>query len=51
MDITGARWTTAGAEAMIQICALHKSGDWREYCGFHFHREHLRSYPEVKMVA
>lgn len=47
MDITGARWTTAGAEAMIKIRALQKSGDWEEYCGFHFHQEHMRSYPKA----
>lgn len=47
MDITGARWTTTGAEAMIKIRALQKSGDWEEYCDHHFLQEHLRSYPKA----
>ncbi len=51
MDITGARWTTEGAEAMLEIRALMKSGDWEEYCRFHFRKEHDRCYPAVKKVA
>jgi hypothetical protein len=51
MDITGARWTTQGAEAMLQVRALMKSGDWDEYCRFHFHKEHARTYPPIKKAA
>lgn len=51
MDITGARWTTQGAEAMIRVRALMKSGDWDEYCRFHFRKEHDRTYPVVQKVA
>lgn len=51
MDLTGARWTVTTAEAMIQLRALQKSGDWDEYCRFHFQKEHLRTYAEAKMAA
>lgn len=49
MDITGARWTTEGAEAILRIRALLKSGDWEEYCTFHFQEEHNRVYPPAKV--
>lgn len=51
MDISGARWTTEGAEAMLEIRALMKSGDWEEYCRFHFSKEHGRCYPTLEKVA
>ncbi len=51
MDITGARWTTRGAEAMLKVRALMKSGDWDEYCRFHFRKEHDRTHPPVKRAA
>lgn len=51
MDLTGARWTVTTAEAVIKIRALQKSGDWDEYCRFHFHKEHQRTYAEVKKAA
>lgn len=51
MDLTGARWTTEGVEAVLKIRALTKSGDWEEYCRFHFRKEHDRTYPTVKAAA
>lgn len=51
MDLTGARWALAGAEAMLRIRAVMKSGDWEEYCRFHFRKEHDRTYPPIKKVA
>jgi hypothetical protein len=35
MDITGARWTVAGAEAVLRLRALRASGDFEEYWAFH----------------
>ena len=35
MDITGARWTVAGAEAVLRLRALRASGDFDEYWAFH----------------
>ena len=31
MDITGARWTMRGAEAVLPLGSLYISGDWDEY--------------------
>jgi hypothetical protein len=48
MDITGARWSLAGAEAVLRLRALRSSGDLDEYWAFHerqeFARNHLARY-------
>ncbi len=31
MDVTGARWSLAGAEAVLHLRALRSSGDFDEY--------------------
>ncbi|NRB08112.1 MAG: ISKra4 family transposase, partial [Richelia sp.] len=49
MDITGARWTMRGAEAVLPLGSLYISGDWHEYWQFHLQQEHkpnhLALYP------
>jgi hypothetical protein len=40
MDITGARWGLAGAEAILKLRALITSGDFEEYWPFHLRQEH-----------
>jgi hypothetical protein len=42
MDITGAKWSLAGAEAVLKLRALLASGDFDEYWSFHEAREHDR---------
>jgi hypothetical protein len=44
MDITGARWTLAGAEAVIQLRSLRSSGDFQAYWRFHQNREQERNH-------
>ena len=44
MDLTGARWTLAGAEAVLRLRALRSSGDFDEYWGFHEGLEHQRNH-------
>ena len=46
MEITGALWevTQDGAEAVLKIRALDKSGDFEDYWAFHTHQEQLRNY-------
>lgn len=51
MDITGARWSLEGAEAMLKVRSLMKSDDWDEYCRFHFRQEHARAYLPIKKAA
>jgi hypothetical protein len=42
MDITGARWGLHGAEAVLELRALHANGDWDEYWAFHLANERQR---------
>ena len=45
MDITGARWGTATAEAILQLRALHANGDLDEYWKYHLQQEQHRNHP------
>jgi hypothetical protein len=42
MDITGARWGLAGAEAVLKLRALTANGDFDTYWAFHLQQEHQR---------
>ena len=42
MDITGARWSVAGAEAVLKLRAVRANGDFNEYWTFHLDRERQR---------
>lgn len=42
MDITGARWGLAGAEAVLKLRAGISNGDFEAYWEYHVQREHLR---------
>ena len=44
LDITGARWTVAGAEAVLRLRAVRSSGDFEPYWRFHLQREYLRHH-------
>jgi hypothetical protein len=44
MDITGARWSLKGAEAVLRLRALRSSGDFEEYWQFHEAQEHQRHH-------
>lgn len=44
MDITGARWSVPGAEAVLRLRALRSSGDLDEYWRFHEAQEHVLNY-------
>ena len=44
MDLTGARWSLAGAEAVLRLRALRSSGDFDTYWGFHLTKEHERNH-------
>jgi hypothetical protein len=45
MDITGARWGTDTAEAILKLRALHANGDFDAYWAWHLDREHQRNHP------
>jgi hypothetical protein len=44
MDITGARWTVEGAEAVLRLRALRASGDFDAYWAFHEDRERASNH-------
>lgn len=42
MDITGARWSVDGAEAVLKLRAVRANDDFREYWDFHLNKERYR---------
>lgn len=44
MDVTGARWSLTGAEAVIKLRSLRSSGDFEKYWEFHENQEFLRNH-------
>jgi hypothetical protein len=44
MDITGARWSTDGAEAILQLRVITANGDWDAYWAWHQQQQHRRTY-------
>ncbi len=44
MDVTGARWSLAGAEAILKLRALKSSGDFDAYWVFHEAKERERNH-------
>jgi hypothetical protein len=44
MDLTGARWSLDGAEAVLRLRSLRASGDFEDYMDFHYRKERQRNY-------
>lgn len=44
MELTGARWSLVGAEAVLRLRALRSSGDFEDYWTFHEAQEHQRNH-------
>lgn len=44
MDLTGARWGLDGAEAILELRAIHSNGDFEEYWRYHLAQEHQRNH-------
>ena len=42
MDVTGARWSVAGAEAVLKLRAVRANDDFPNYWKFHLDRERHR---------
>ena len=57
MDLTGARWSLDGAEAVLRLRSLRASGDFEKYMAFHHRQERRRNYVsapqnnDVKLAA
>jgi hypothetical protein len=48
LAITGARWSTQGAEAILKLRAIHANGDFPAYWAYHLNREHQRNHPQPR---
>jgi hypothetical protein len=46
MDVTGARWSLAGAEAVLRLRALRSSADFDQYWQYHEQREYERNHAQ-----
>ncbi|MFN0119341.1 MAG: ISKra4 family transposase [Blastocatellia bacterium] len=44
MDLTGARWRLAGAEAVLRLRSLRTSEDFEEYWEYHLEQEYKRTH-------
>jgi hypothetical protein len=44
MEVTGARWSLAGAEAVLRLRSLWSSGDFEAYWAFHLEQEFKRHH-------
>ena len=44
LDITGARWSLPGAEAILKLRALISNADFEPYYAWHLRREHQRNH-------
>jgi hypothetical protein len=44
LDITGARWSVRGAEAILRLRSLRSSSDFDDYWRFHLDAEHARNH-------
>ncbi|OLE73864.1 MAG: hypothetical protein AUI36_00075, partial [Cyanobacteria bacterium 13_1_40CM_2_61_4] len=44
MEVTGARWSLDGAEAVLHLRSLWVSGDFEAYWRFHLEQEHKRNH-------
>ena len=55
MDITGARWSLPGAEAILKLRAMISNGDFDTYWTWHqqqqHHRNHITRYQELDLAA
>jgi hypothetical protein len=55
MEVTGARWSLAGAEAVLKPRSVRSSGDFDEYWEFHQQRElernHASAYADGRLPA
>jgi hypothetical protein len=47
MDITGARWSLNGAEAILKLRAVTANGDFEDYWRYHLRQEHKRIHGAI----
>jgi hypothetical protein len=50
MERAGMRWKVPGAQAMLQLRAIHANGDWRVFQNDRVKRETARLYPHPRIL-
>lgn len=51
MERAGMRWKVPGAQAMLQLRAIHANGDWAAFQAYRIEQETARLYPHRTMEA
>ena len=51
LGVTGARWGLAGAEAVLRLRAVDRSGDWEAYWAFHEAQEEPHPHASVNATS
>jgi len=47
MEGTGMRWTVAGAQAMLDLRAIHLNGDWDDFIAYRIQMEQKKLYGQI----
>lgn len=50
MERSGMRWTTTGAQAMLDLRTTYVNGQWQEFQQYRIHAECERIYPQHKLL-
>jgi hypothetical protein len=50
MELTGMRWRVEGAQAMLQLRAIHVNDQWEEFSQHRVEAENLRLYPYAESL-
>ena len=51
MELTGMRWTTGGAQAVLDLRAIYINGDWEDFQALRIKAESNRLYPYCKDIS
>jgi hypothetical protein len=51
MERSGMRWKEAGAQAMLDLRAVHLNGEWDDFWRFRMQREHERLYGSANQAV
>ena len=50
MELTGMRWRTVGAQAMLDLRSVFLNGDWDAFQQHRIEEEHRKLYPYKKII-
>ena len=50
LELMGMRWRTAGAQAMLDLCAVYLDDDWDAFQQYRVKQERRRLYPYLRIV-